>query len=164
MLFKKELCAFALIAATTAPCKAADFQFSVGAGYPFFIVPEVAVLTRDNQQKWTLNYKAGLDDGFSLAYEHSVAANNKHAIGLVGGTIGVIDDEPTCNELDTAVACIVASIFDEESVDGVAASYSYYFNNMSSSSTFMKVEAGWGKSRDTEQSETVASIRIGYQF
>lgn len=164
MLGIKKFSALALIAITAPTCAAADFQFSIGAGYPFFIVPEVSLLTQDNRQKWTINYKAGLDDGFSLAYERSVTDNNRHTIGLVAGTIGIIDDDNVCNELETAIACIIASAFDEQSVDGVAASYSYYFNDMSSQGAYIKMEAGWGESRDTDESETVASIRIGYQF
>jgi hypothetical protein len=164
MNIKSKTAALMLVVLSSKTCLASDFKFSLGAGYPFFLVPGVSILAADQKQKWTFNYKAGLSDGFSLAYERSVSENDKHAAGIVIGTIGVIDDDEVCDELDMAVACIVANIFDEESVDGLAVSYNYYFSDIASRGLFIKMEAGWGESRETNQSESVGSIRIGYQF
>lgn len=141
-----------------------ELSFSLGAGYPFFVVPEIALSNTDNTQRWHINYKAGLDDGFSLGFEQAVSGSNHHAVGAVVGAIGIHEDDDPCNDTQSQVSCIVANIFDEETINGAALTYGYYFNELNASGWHAKFEVGYGEGSQSKEKRASASLRISYQF
>lgn len=141
-----------------------EFSFSIGAGYPFIVVPEVALSSADNTQRWHINYKAGLDDGFSLGYEQAVFSSRYHALGAVVGAIGIREDDTPCDTEQSSVSCIVSNIFDEETINGAAFTYGYYFSGLNSSGWHVKFEAGYGEGSQSKEKRASASIRFSYQF
>ena len=162
-----------LLSFTPISSNATDFNMSIGGGYPFFFVPEVSVTTKDNEQRWYLNYKASLDHGISAGFEHSVSDNNKHAIGVVLGAIGLQDDPRQCesDEKDNLTSsfakifgCALAESFDEEVVNGLGISYSYNFNGLSNSGVQIRAELGYGEGRNSGEKNTRGGLIISYQF
>ena len=141
-----------------------ELAFSFGAGYPFIVVPEVSLSNADNTQRWHINYKAGLDDGFSLGFEQAVFSSKHHALGAVVGAIGVREEDAPCANGQSSASCIVANIFDEETINGAAFTYGYYFSGLNSSGWHVKFEAGYGEGSQSKEKHTSASIRFGYQF
>lgn len=141
-----------------------ELSFSLGAGYPFFVVPEVSLSNADNSQRWYINYKAGLDDGFTLGYEQAVFSSKHHALGAVVGAIGIREDDTPCDADQSSVSCIVSNIFDEESINGAALTYGYYFSGLNSSGWHVKFEAGYGEGSQSKEKRASASIRLSYQF
>ncbi len=162
-----------LLAFTPISSNATDINFSIGGGLPFVFVPEVSLITKDNEQRWYLNYKASLDHGISAGFEHSITANNKHAMGIVLGTIGLQDDPRQCqsNENDSLTdsiaeifGCALAESFDEEVVNGLGISYSYNFNGLSNSGVQIRTELGYGEGRNSKEKSTRGGIIVSYQF
>lgn len=141
-----------------------ELSFTLGSGYPFFVVPEVSLASADNTQRWHINYKAGLEDGFTLGYEQAVFANKHHALGAVVGAIGIHDQDTSCDTEQSFGSCIVSIIFDEETVNGAAFTYGYYFSGLNSSGWHLKFEAGYGEGSQSKQKRASASIRLSYQF
>ncbi|TRY33314.1 hypothetical protein [Aliiglaciecola sp. M165] len=139
-------------------------SFSLGTGYPFFVVPEVSLSSADNSRRWHLNYKAGLDDGFTIGVEQVMFDSQQHAMGAVIGAIGIREEDTPCDDIPSNVGCIVATIFDEETVNGAAISYGYYFNGLNSSGWHVKFEAGYGEGSQSKEKRASASIRLSYQF
>ena len=141
-----------------------ELSFSLGAGYPFIVVPEVALSSADNNQRWHINYKAGLDNGFSLGYERAVFSSKLHAFGAVIGAIGIREDNTPCDTEQSSVSCIVSGIFDEETINGAAFTYGYFFSGLNSSGWNVKFEAGYGEGSQSKEKRANASIRLSYQF
>lgn len=141
-----------------------ELSFSLGGGYPFFVVPEVSLSNADNTQRWHINYKAGLDDGFSLGYEQTMFNSSHHAMGAVVGAIGIREDDEPCDQNQSSVSCIVANIFDEETINGVAMTYGYYFKGLNSPGWHAKFELGYGEGTQSKEKRASASIRVSYQF
>ena len=54
-----------------------DISFSIGGGYPYFVIPEVSVASADLSQRWYGNYKIGLDDGFAVGFEQAISDVNR---------------------------------------------------------------------------------------
>lgn len=141
-----------------------ELSFSLGAGYPFFVVPEISLSSANKRQRWHLNYKAGLDDGFALGFEQAVFESNHHALGALVGAIGIREDDESCDDKQTLVSCIVSNIFDEETINGAAFTYGYYFNGLNSPGWHIKLEAGYGEGSQSNEKRSSASFRISYQF
>ena len=143
---------------------AAELDFSIAGGYPFVLVPEVSWSTKDRSQRWHVNYKAGLDDGISVGFEQSLSADNRHRFGVVVGAIGIKNEENPCAEQQGVLACVLANIFDEETINGVGVTYSFYLDELAHSGWHVKLEGGYGEGSKSDTKNTGASIRIGYQF
>lgn len=141
-----------------------EVSFSLGAGYPFIVVPEVSVATKGNTQRWHINYKAGLDDGFTFGYEQAVFSSRHHALGGAVGAIGIRDDNTPCDADQSTVGCIVSNIFDEETINGAAFTYGYYFKGLNLPGWHVKFEAGYGEGAQSKEKHASASIRVSYQF
>lgn len=141
-----------------------ELSFSLGAGYPFFVVPEVSLSNTDNTQRWHINYKAGLDDGFTFGYEQAVFSSKHHAFGAAVGAIGIREEDSSCDANQSSVSCIVSIIFDEETINGAALTYGYYFSGLNLSGWHVKFEAGYGEGSRSKEKHTSASIRLSYQF
>lgn len=144
--------------------QAEGVSLSIGGGYPFFVVPEVSYITKSNDERWYVNYKAGLDQGFSVGYEFSTSSDKRHALGFVLGTVGINQHSVPCEDTQSDINCIVANLFDEETIQGLGLSYSYYFDELAVSGWHVKLEAGYGNGRVSDDNSTASSIRISYQF
>jgi hypothetical protein len=162
--------------------QANEINFSIGGGYPFFVVPEVSLSSDDNQQRWYANYKMGLDDGFSIGFEQAIDNTNKHAIGILAGAIGAREDKTPCpntdkeNNTDTtpddvfveaigsAIGCSLGKIFDEETTNGLALSYSYNFNGLNNSGMRLRVELGYGEGHHSKEKRVDGGIALSYHF
>ncbi|REL28976.1 hypothetical protein DXX93_15485 [Thalassotalea euphylliae] len=158
----------------TLPSQANDIDFSLGTGYPYFIIPEVSFPINNARQRLYANYKIGLDDGFSVGFEHSLTTDNTHAIGILAGAIGARDDERPCPNtadndsssasLGEAIACGLLEVFDDETTNGVGLSYSYNHNGLNHSGFRIRFELGYGKGKDSDESRADAGIILSYQF
>ena len=150
-----------------------DVSFSIGGGYPYLVLPEVSLSADNNSQRWYANYKIGLDDGFSVGFEHAVSDNNKHALGVLVGAIGARDTDQPCestntddiaSELGNIFGCALGQIFDDETTNGIGLTYSYNFNGLNNSGFRLILDAGYGKASDSNEKRADGAIRISYEF
>ncbi|MGS0534883.1 hypothetical protein [Pseudoalteromonas sp. SaAl2] len=149
-----------------------DVSFSIGGGYPYFVVPEVSLSTNEGNQRWYANYKIGLDDGFSIGVEHAISDNKKHAVGLVVGALGIQDNEDECRTDDESLSgsigsifgCALSEVFDEETTNGIGVSYSYLFRGLNEPGWRMRLDLGYGEGRDSNEKRPDAGITFSYQF
>lgn len=141
-----------------------DVNFSLGAGYPYFVVPEVSWSNTDNQ-RWYAKYNLGLDDGFSVGFEYALDPNQQHSIGLLAGAVGVRDIDD-CDKDDglSGLACALGSIFDEHSIQGAALSYSYSANGLNQPGWRFRLEAGYGRVSADDNNYAGGNATISYQF
>ncbi|MBT1062160.1 hypothetical protein KJY73_01190 [Bowmanella sp. Y26] len=148
------------------PSFASDVDFSIGGGYPYFVVPEVSWSNNDSQ-RWYAKYNLGLDDGFNLGYEQALDDNQHHALGIALGAIGTRDVD-TCSEEDDnvgdAFSCIISGLFDDHSVQGAALSYSYNFSGLNARSWRIKFEAGYGRVSVVDKNYASGNVTVSYQF
>ena len=163
-----KLCLGALLTICTFSSNANDVNFSIGGGYPYFVIPEVSLSANEGTQRWYANYKLGLDDGFSIGFEHALTADKKHALGLVVGALGVQDDEAECgsteDSLGTIIGCGFVEIFDDETTNGVGLSYSYLFSGLNESGWRARFELGYGEGSDSDEKRMDGGVSISYQF
>ena len=151
--------------------KSADF--SLGGGLPYFVIPEVSFAANNGEKRWFANYKIGLDDGFSVGFEQGFGVDNKHALGIFVGALGVQDDERPCryeesNDLaenfGSALGCAIAEAFDEETTNGVGLSYSYNFQGLNHSGMRLRFELGYGEGSNSHEKRFDGGVVISYQF
>ena len=174
---KNKLIAYATFILASMPFagQSADINYSIGGGIPFFLVPEISLSSNDISQRWYANYKLSLDDGFSVGFEQSISDNNKHAIGLLVGALGIQDDDRPCsvnNESDNNLAndainifaCSVGGLFDEETVNGVGGSYSYNFNGINQAGMRIRIELGYGEGSNSSEKNASGGLTFSYQF
>jgi len=160
--------------------KAVDF--SIGGGYPFFIIPEVSYLDKDTNIKWYANLKIELDGGGpSIGFEKRLSLPN-HAVGMLFGAIGMQDlpknkwesevpsnsnesiDIQIPEKVDMTGWNLDIDIKTEETLVGLAASYSYSLTPLKDSTWYIRVESGYGQGRDTHKKAVKHSINLSYQF
>jgi hypothetical protein len=171
-LTKKTLFTALVIFSTPLFSQASNVDFTLGAGYPFFAVPEISLATNDAKQRWFANYKVGLDDGFSAGFEHGLGDENKHAVGVFAGALGMRDDDRPCdtsNEsvsiiLSAIISCAISDAFDYETTNGVGLSYSYNFSGLNKSGVRLRLEAGYGEGSKTNEKRFDGGVYISYQF
>ena len=148
--------------------KANDIDFTVGSGYPFLLIIEGSIATSERQQRWFGNYKSGFDDGFSLGFEQGLGIENKHAIGLFVGALGVSDPDSCSNEDDefsvASLSCVIDEIYDDETTNGVGVSYSYYFNGLNNQGARIRFELGYGEGADSGDERSDGGIITSFQF
>jgi hypothetical protein len=141
-----------------------NVHLSLGSGYPFFTVVEASLPAMNDDQRWFANYKLGLDDGFSVGFEQTLAGNMQ-TVGFSLGAIGARDavgcDE---NKGAGAIICPIVEIFDSETTNGAAFNYSYYFSGVNSSGTKIRFELGYGQSNQANVKRFDGSVIISYQF
>ncbi|KFZ38920.1 hypothetical protein HR45_00505 [Shewanella mangrovi] len=184
---KKQFLIAALLMSCTVPALAGETHFSISGGLPYLVIPEVSYHP-NQEQRWFLNYKAGLDDGVSAGFEQAVSANRRHALGVVLGALGVKNghrhacednspvrpDDANGNEsgdefdnagCEIAYALIVAA-FDNHTVNGLGVSYSYSGNGLSEAGLRVKFELGYGRIEDADFDKNgyTGGFSIGYQF
>lgn len=164
---KKRLLGLAIGLSCLPTLSFADMHFSVGTGYPFFVVPELSYGTADDQNRWYLNGKIGLAGGASLGFEHALDGEKHHAIGLVGGALGIRNGHTVCKEgqnAGEAFVCILTTAFDWEVVNGVGLTYSYNFKGLNNRGFRIRFEGGFGEGSRSHKSKGSGSVILSYQF
>lgn len=150
-----------------------EWNFALSTGAPFFVTPEVSYQPTNSDIRYYGNIKLGLDNGGAIGFDMPVSENNKHALGLFVGSVGVRDGETECSNknpsnlgevLGHTIGCALADALDWERVDGIGMSYQYGFNQSGKDGWFTRVELGYGKGADSDRNLTAASILLGYQF
>lgn len=159
-----------------------DFKFSLGVGLPFLLTPEVSYSQPGADSRWYANYKMGLDDGFSGGYERALDADKKHALGVLIGAFSVVDDKRPCPDSDktemtqdnvfaqisfdigSALGCALSEAFDEESLNGIALTYSYQANGLNESGWRVRFELGHGEAARSKRKDTSGGFIVSYQF
>jgi len=153
-----------LLSSTVQANNSDNVHFSLGSGYPFFSVFEVSFPAMNNDQRWFANYKAGLDDGFSVGFEQQLSGNHQ-TLGFTLGAIGARDavgcDE---NKGAGAIICPFVEIFDSETTNGAALNYSYYFSGINNSGAKIRFELGYGQSAQANVNRFDGGIIVSYQF
>ena len=123
--------------------------------------------------KWFVNYKMGLDDGFSFGYEQGIDADSNHALGAFIGALGVQDKNNACpkeqsedlvENLGSALGCSLLIIFDAETTNGLGLSYSYNYNGLNQSGMRIRFELGYGEGSISNEKRVDGGIVISYQF
>jgi len=147
-----------------------DFSFSMGTGFPYFGSAEVSMAAGGGDQRWFGHYKVGIDDdGFALGFEQALDNEKKHALGVMFGAIGLKNNDSDCHSGDEepnigALGCFLGAAFDWETVNGVGASYGYYFNGLNEAGWRVRLEAGYGKGSETDINYTSGNMIVSYQF
>jgi len=159
--------------------KASALDFTLGAGYPYVLIPEISIASSDKSQRWFANYKVGLDDGFSLGVEQALSANKKHSFGVLIGAVGARNTHNTCSytddnngdiaeeigsAIDQALGCALAGIFDNRTTNGVGISYHYNFNGLNKDGWKLNLELGYGKVSGVDNKRADGGISVSYQF
>lgn len=179
---RKILLATALLCCSSAPVLAEGTHFSVTGGFPYVFIPEVSY-SPNAEQRWFANYKLGLDDGFSAGFEQAVSANNRHALGIFGGALGVKSghhylcgegdnsaDSDDLNDVGEDLLCQVfagaSEAFDNHTVNGVGLSYSYNRHGLSEHGLRVRIEFGYGRIEDADYDKDgfTGGFSVGYQF
>ncbi|MCH1923627.1 hypothetical protein L9G74_04675 [Shewanella sp. C32] len=180
---KKVLLATALLCFSSAPVLAEGTHYTVTGGIPYFVIPEISY-SPNAEQRWFANYKLGLDDGFSAGFEQAVSDNNRHALGIFGGALGVRRSHVVrCNnesqngeqenigdafdELGCTLAVeVLETIYNNRTVNGVGLSYSYNRHGLSERGLRVRLEFGYGRIEDAnfDKNGVTGGIAVGYQF
>ncbi|MBQ4864722.1 hypothetical protein J8L98_23850 [Pseudoalteromonas sp. MMG013] len=155
-MHKKIFAYSALIVSTfiySAQAKAVDL--SLGGGYPFLVVPTISLTNSDI--RYYANYKAGLDDGFSLGAE---ILNGKHKYGAFIGAVGARKTDARCS--DSTLLC--TSLFDHQTTQGIGLSYEYHLSSNLNSGWAVRLEAGYGEESYDYEKRTDGNIQFIYHF
>ncbi|BBN82408.1 hypothetical protein PA25_23930 [Pseudoalteromonas sp. A25] len=148
--------------------------YSLGVGFPYVLNAEIGSYSDDGG----LYFQVGqsFDVGFTFGWERVVSDNDKHALGLVVGAVGIkaSNREAECEKdkdpsiggiLGCALGSAISQAFDEKSVYGLGVSYSYSFSRAYHESGWkMRAMAGYGEQRASKENEAAASIAFRYQF
>lgn len=140
---------------------AEQWNTTVGTGWPYAANLQFSKLTADH--RYFLNLGVGADTGVSLGWEKLITPDNKQGLGVVIGAIGVKKASESGCDAD-AVLCL-SDLFDEESLYGVGASYSYAHHGFDKAGFRMNLIAGYGESITSRDADGLsASLTIGYAF
>jgi len=158
--------------------QASDVNFSLAAGWPYVFNPEISFNSPESNRRWFANYRMGFDDGFSIGMEQGVG-DTPHALGIVAGAIGVDKKDDNCTELDDldgdaadviggviggALVCGFNAIFDDQTVLGIAGTYSYHFSGHNNDGWSIRAELGYGEASETNEKKVAGGVYIRYQF
>ena len=177
---KKSLLTAALLMGCAMPALAGETHFSLSSGLPYLLIPEVSYHPNQDQ-RWFVNYKLGLDDGVSAGFEQAVSDNQRHALGVLVGALGVKnghryicseeapgeDNQGKLDELGCEVGyALFAGMFDNHTVNGLGVSYSYTGNGLGNAGLRVKLEFGYGRIEDADFDKNgyTGGFSIGYQF
>jgi len=172
-MFNKNILSVSMFFLGLVANNAYSADFTLGVGAPFFVVPEVSIASEDEKKRWFVNYKMGLDDGFSLGYEQGIDSDSNHALGAFIGALGVQDKNSACpNEksgdlaenLGSAIGCTLLIVFDEETTNGLGLSYSYNFNGLNQSGMRLRFELGYGEGSISHEKRVDGGFVVSYQF
>lgn len=162
-----------LLSSLSLSSQANTVDFTIGGGLPFFVVPEFSFASDDEKKRYFVNYKMGLDDGFSFGFEQGMDSKNKHALGVFVGALGVRDADMPCSYVKSddavenfgkALACSFAKIYDEETTNGVGLSYSYNFKGLNHSGMRIRFELGYGEGSNSHKKRVDGGVVVSYQF
>ncbi|GAA0299917.1 hypothetical protein GCM10009128_18630 [Psychrosphaera haliotis] len=180
-MFNKNLLTLALFSSLsyTAQAKQNDWNFTLGSGYPYFATVGTNYELDDSSNIF-VNYKIGLDDGFSIGYEKALE-NPNHSVGGYIGAVGIKDNK--CENIDTtannnnddfgtiigvafsdALGCALSAVFGDETTQGAALFYGYSFNGLNQSGWKLRFEAGYGENKNREDNVGHLNFSARYQF
>lgn len=160
---KKSLLAIvaacAVLPAFSSATHAIETKFSLGSGYPFFVVP--TLILESDSLAYYVNYKAGLDDGFSIGVQ---SIQGKHIFGAFAGAVGTRDVKDYCKKIDV-VPCISGLLVLDSyrTTQGVGLSYEYRFNTKPNGWA-VRIEAGYGKESRTDDKRADGNVQVVYHF
>ncbi|MDA8621748.1 hypothetical protein N9L48_03785 [Psychrosphaera sp.] len=156
-----------------------DWNFTMGSGFPYFATVGTNY-ELDDVSNIFVNYKIGLDDGFSIGYEKALG-NRRHSIGGYVGAVGIKDDE--CEDIDTTeysnsddlgtiisapightLGCALSAAFGNESTQGLAVFYGYSSTGLNESGWKLRLEAGYGENKNRENNVGHLNFSARYQF
>jgi|TARA_B110000090_G_C13313201_1_gene420465 hypothetical protein len=148
--------------------KAEGFDFSLGTGYPYLLVPEVSIKPEKSEIRWFANFKLGFGGpAISLGIEKPISENKKHSVGFLIGGIGQSDDKTPCKQIYEGQCLLAGGFsfdFDLENTNGVAAMYTYNSDGLNNSGWRYSIILGYGEGEDSGDSKTDGSVNISYQF
>ncbi len=157
------ICMTSLLSALISPVSNAEgIDFSLGGGYPFYLTPEISYGTNENNYRWYANYKKGDLDGVSIGVERGYGAGNKHALGMLIGTIGLKDSNSY--KIISANDGIVQVNNVNDKTQGVGLSYSYNFNGLNNTGLRVRFVIGYGEGEKSNDKAVDGGVNISYQF
>jgi len=111
----------ALGLATSSFAQANEFRVSTGTGWPFLVVPQIAI--QQDNHRYFMNYKLGLDHGFSIGYEL------QHEQLLYGAFIGAVGARQVSRDCSIGQRCndLNIRVFDNNTTFGIGFSFEYRF-------------------------------------
>ena len=156
-----------------------DWNFTLGSGYPYFATVGTNYELDDSSNIF-VNYKIGLDDGFSVGYEKALK-DPRQSVGGYIGAVGIKDDK--CDSIDTTaidesndlaviiseplsqtLGCALSIAFGNETTQGVAVFYGYSFNGLNQPGWKLRLEAGYGENKNREDNVGHLNFSARYQF
>ena len=152
-----SICLFMImLSSANANTKDGELQYSIGTGYPYVLIPQVAF--KDGEMSFFLNYKVGLDDGFTAGIN---LHDEHHLYGVFIGAVGARKSERRC-ESDCPILDFRLS--EQESTQGLGLSYEYRFTPNAASSWALRAEVGYGKESFNNDKRADANLQILYHF
>ena len=136
---------------------AQDIDVSLGSGWPFFLVPTVS--TKYDDVELYVNYKLGLDDGFTLGAQKQY---ENHVVGIFLGAVGARDAEYSCED-ELTCPIIRLALTDAQTTQGIGMSYEYRLNTSREGWAF-RVEAGYGKESQNDTNRFDGNAQVVYHF
>lgn len=148
---------------------AKEFDVSLGVGAPYFLVAEVSTAV-NNDYKLYLNYKYGLDDGYSLGLDKAVF-NDNHLLGLFIGAVGTKstgcvynDSEDLLNDVSKYLVSCQLAVIKQKTLNGLGVSYSYAYGGINNSGFILKLDMGSGTNSYIDGYQSTAGITVLYSF
>lgn len=132
-------------------------NMSVSAGWPFFLIPTVS--TTYNDIELYVNYKVGLDDGFTVGAEKQYG---HHVFGAFVGAVGARDADYLC-EADDSCPPLRIVFTDAQTTQGLGLSYEYRINQGREGWAF-RAEAGYGKESQNDTKRVDGNVQVVYHF
>ena len=135
---------------------AEEIYFSLGVGWTFFLTPTVSTAHKDIE--YYVNFKLGLDAGFSVGAEKQFG---NHVYGVFIGAVGARNTDSRCHNNDDCD--FVLFEFDNESTQGLGLSYEYRFNSSREGWAF-RLEAGYGEETRHNEKRFDGNVQVVYHF
>jgi hypothetical protein len=120
-----------------------------------------------------------VDDGFSLGFEQGYGNELNHAFGGLVGAVGIYKGDDNCTATNSnngdliefisesfaqSLNCALSAAFNDETLNGVGVSYSYYINGINKSGWYFRLEAGYGKASNSGEKRVTGGVVASYQF
>lgn len=141
---------------------AQEYDFSLGSGYPFFFNAEVSMPVQEDKGRAWLSYRASLDHGAAIGYEYALDNQNQHAVGVIGGALGMKMKD--CDGDDNTFGCALTAVFSDSAINGLGVTYSFSPYGLNNEGFKLRLEAGRGKISNRDGYYNGANLVLSYQF
>ena len=131
-------------------------DFSLGGGWPFLFTPTVSTTHKDIE--YYVNFKLGLDSGFSLGAEKQFG---NHVYGVFIGAVGARNTNSRCHNTDDCDFILFE--FENETTQGLGLSYEYRFNT-AREGWALRVESGYGEESRHNEKRFDGNVQLVYHF